>query len=173
MTDSKKHGVQGWRQPSLPGVDAPLPAGATGLAIGTRAIAALKKQKQAFDNTKDVTAMVPYEEDRAELQEMLVQELAVRGEVGPAVSMAAIIGSQQFMWAQWFFAKAQESQDAKLAESASRLGDAANANVARAHELHTKLLALQAAKSTPRDVLDGFSDAPVEDLPPAPEENSE
>lgn len=166
-----KHGVQGWRQPSLPGVDAPLPAGATGLACSTRENAAIQKQKRTFDNVKDVKAMAAYAADAQDLLDAQLLELAQRGNVGPGVAMAVITSATQFMWARFMFdrAAAQETTDFKLVETASRIADAANANVARAHELHTKLLLAQAAKATPRDVLDGFSDAPVEDPAPAEE----
>lgn len=158
----------GWRAPGLPGINEPLPPGAGGLKISYKSAEKLRRFLRTFDNTKTVAALAPYAKSAEELREAILQELAARGfEVGPSVAVIVSVGAMQRMWFEILNDRALAQDDPKLAESASRIGDAAKASILNAHELQHRIVKSSSEVVQSRDPLDAF-DATPPALPAAP-----
>lgn len=157
-------GVQNWRQPGLPGVNAPLPDGAK-QALGPQMRRKLGKILGTFNSPKQVREMAPYATSAEELREAILLELSHHGLVGPSVAAVVSISAVQIMWSQFLFDRAAVKDDPKLAEMASRIGDASKVNLMAAHALHAQA---QKTAPPPRDPLDAF---PADPEPPEPEES--
>lgn len=162
MSNPKGVGVQGWRQKPLPGVNAPVPPGSVGIAITPKMNRELTKLLRTFDNAKAVLAMAPYAESAADVAEAILEELAEKGfPVGPTVIEKVQTSGLMRMWGRFLFDRAAETQDARLADMATRIAVAADTNFAKAHELHAQIV--ESSKGTINvDPLAAFGEPPAE-----------
>ena len=138
---SPKVGVQNWRQKSLPSVNSQVPQGGVGIAMSVRQRKELNKLLRTFDNPKTVKAMAPYAESAQDVTNAIIGELVLRGfPVGPTVVEKIQTGGLMRMWGRFLFDKAAKEESPQLAELATRIATAADANFTRAHELHDLLI---------------------------------
>lgn len=168
VSNPKALGVQGWRQKPLPGVNAPVPSGCTGLAITPKMNRELTRLLRTFDNPKAVQAMAPYAESAEELTEAILDELEAKGfPVGPTVIEKVQTSGLMRMWGRFLFDKAARESDPRLADMATRIATAADTNFAKAHELHAQITA-ETKGAIDVDPLAAFGEPPSEfaDAPP-------
>lgn len=158
-----------WRQKPLPGVNAQVPTGCTGLAITPKMNRELRRLLGTLNNPKAVQAMAPYAESAEEVVDAIINEIAARGfPVGPTVVEKIQTGGLMRMWGRRLFDMAAAQDDPRLADLATRIATAADQNFDRAHELHQRLTAEQ-RRAIPCDPLAAFGEPPVQEPEPANE----
>lgn len=154
--------MQNWRQKPLPGVNAPVPPGAAGIAITPKMNRELTRLLRTFDNPKTVLAMAPYAQSAEEVTEAIIGELAAKGfPVGPTVIEKIQTGGLMRMWGRFLFDRAAAENDARLADQAARIAVAADTNFERAHTLHAQITA-ECKGAIDVDPLAQFGEPPAE-----------
>ncbi|MBX3198249.1 MAG: hypothetical protein KF894_08900 [Labilithrix sp.] len=150
--------------PPAPGAHGAWSASGTGGGGGPLPPAKLARLLRTFEGSRAVATMKPYANAADEwLTATTTQLTAALGDAGPAEMAILANAGLQLMWSRRLFDKAAKDEDVRLAESASRLAEAAGKNVKAAFELRASLRALR-ERPDARDPLAAYVQ-PLSDQP--------